>query len=433
MLISIRKLLSKYGVNPENTPYMDILDYPINMGDFFAIEKIDAYQSDFAVFRSYESAFAQASADLRGKIAAITEAVKIAKENEKTDDMKKFRTEKKLITDAFDSKKREFYESKPEKYILTYKNILTADTFQNIAEFVPALHGACYGRLREMPLFTRNLKNLTERDSDNLGIEGGPCLFGTDEVIVEITHRDGGKYYYDFNTGNNYNNGAGASKVGMGEHFINFAEQISSVYFNNKKTKITQQEYESLAYPMELAALLGASFVFPIPDMSYKKYLESISIGMDPVIRTAMMEDFTRESHYISDMFLSLYNDLLKIYKPKRSLVLHERDSAALKLFYEKREKYFGKYKSNHHFFTDIVGKEESLYDYISFIAAPYYFWGTKNILQVDSVDEADCVRKCAKAHGKEIMFHSILFPEMISKNGTDTIFNAKEEYKIYV
>ena len=82
---------------------------------------------------------------------------------------------------------------------------------------------------------------------------------------------------------------------------------------------------------------------------------------------------------------------------------------------------------------TKQIGKEGAVYDYVSYPAMPYYFWGIKNILQVDSVDEVNSMEKCAKVHKKELNIIGILYPEIISKNGVDTIFNAERKHKNYV
>jgi hypothetical protein len=114
---------------------------------------------------------------------------------------------------------------------------------------------------------------------------------------------------------------------------------------------------------------------------------------------------------------------------------LHERDEKNLNIFYEQRDKYFEHYRHSRNTarFSSKIGKDEPVYDYISVLAAPFYFWNTKNIIQADPTEETDSMEKCAKIHKKEFSLTGIMYPEIISKNGVDTIFYAKKEHKIYV
>jgi len=294
---------------------------------------------------------------------------------------------------------------------------------------VPDIGDASTCRIREMPLFTRGLDGLDAAALEDVGVIGGPCLFGTDEMIIEIKHKNGEKHYYDFNSGRNY---IETTEVNVAEHFSLFAEQIADVSFDSRKNKMTLQEYECLAYPMEIANLLNAPLVVPIPDMSYKKFLASISDHIDPVVKDKMLESFAQESYRIADMHMELFEKLLKKYPLRRYTILHSRDTDTLAQFYNEREEYFKLDRSKGNY-TSRAGKEESVYDYISMIASPFYFWGTKNILQVDSIDEMSSMQKCAKVHGNTISIFSIMFPEILSKSGQETIFYAKMKDKIFI
>ena len=76
--------------------------------------------------------------------------------------------------------------------------------------------------------------------------------------------------------------------------------------------------------------------------------------------------------------------------------------------------------------------KLEPLKDYISMPALPYYLHGTTRILEVNSVVEADSFRKCMRAHKGVAEFACILFPELLSGDGVNTMYFAMPEYKQY-
>ena len=111
--------------------------------------------------------------------------------------------------------------------------------------------------------------------------------------------------------------------------------------------------------------------------------------------------------------------------------VVHARDEKLCRLYYEKRAGYLT--PSTIRRLTDIPGKSDAIQDYITMPALPFYIWGITDILQMDSLDETDSYRKCAKIHKNTINLCAILYPERISKDGENTIFYAPLEYKEYL
>ena len=64
--------------------------------------------------------------------------------------------------------------------------------------------------------------------------------------------------------------------------------------------------------------------------------------------------------------------------------------------------------------------------------ALPYYIFGSENILEVNSMDETDSYRKCRRAHKSVLSLSCILFPELLSRDGENTIYCTDLEYKDY-
>ena len=74
----------------------------------------------------------------------------------------------------------------------------------------------------------------------------------------------------------------------------------------------------------------------------------------------------------------------------------------------------------------------ESIKDYATMPALPFYLFDSKYILQVDSVDATDFYRKCKKQYKSAFKMGCILTPELLSKNDVDTVYNALVEFKNY-
>ena len=434
MITNIGAVLQANGIGVEDTPYTtNICDYNFDAGNFCATREIDTYKSSFSKFRDYDRELATKTKRYQEKLDQLTKEINQTKTLSTTEyvgeTLRDLRIKKKELQNELNGYIRKYYGTKQEKYVVTYRDMLVANTMQNIAEIVEPFKAAKHGRILEMPIFTRGIDKLDDIALKNAGVLGGPCLFGVDEMILEITHSGGEKHLYDFVSNQHC---IDPNAMGLSEHFRHFAGKITNVSFDNRKTKLTKQEYETMAYPMEIANILDVPLVFPMPDISYKKYLESASSDINDAVRNRMLDDFTQETNRIADLHIALFHRLLKSYPLRRYTILHGREPSLINHFYEKREKYFRSEKRRRKF-TSLPDKVESIYDYISFIATPFYFWNTTNILQVDVIREADSMKKCADAHGSEIEIFGFLFSGLLSKSGTATNYEAKQHDKMYL
>ena len=436
MLTSLASVLSAHAVLPEDTPYAGVCDHTFDAGDFFQVERIVLFAANFPVFARYEEELARLTAPLRADLALIEADIKRTKgdawacRSDKDDMLRGLRVRKRAARGDLAAVGESFYAAKPEKYVVTYKNALLATTQEHITSLLPPLGDLTYGRFRQSPLFTRHLERLNAAALADVGIVGGPCLFTKNEMIAEVSLRTGTKLHFDLSTGENCEH---STPLDLAGYFARFPGQITGVAVDNRKDKLTLQDYESLAFPLEVAAILDAPFAFPIPDMSYIKWMSAITVGLSPGVRAALLAEFRHEAHRIADKHLDLFSELLKVYKPRRQLAIHDRDSTALRIFYDERAKYFRQFIRRPTWLTRKPEKAEAVHDYVSCLAAPHYFWNTKNVLQVDSIDETSSALKCSQAHAQALSLGSILFPEILSSNGVDTISNAPREHKIHV
>ena len=195
---------------------------------------------------------------------------------------------------------------------------------------------------------------------------------------------------------------------------------------------VTVQEQESLEVLFALAAPLGARVAIPIPDISYLKYLYTIGLPLPEKFREQSVEDFRKITRRIADLYLVQIEKLKRKYPEVEVQVLHERNQELVDLFYEKREAFFCKSGLIRRL-TAKRAKTDAIFDYISMLALPYYIWETPCVIQVDNLDETDSYRKCRKVHKNAFALASVLYPEKLSRDGVNTIFNAPVEYKDYI
>lgn len=456
MLTTLREILVTKGVPLQDTVYGRaddrVLDFPINIGDFFEAKSTGDGVRDLVILnrlhgliqekrrsREYDvicSQLNEVEARLKEiKSRNVNSNEELIPEKLKLRKLKKSLNETKLVLEA------KYFEQSTQEIkrefgfghgYLQYKDSFYCTNFADIATMLPQIEDVDTPKLRQMPLFVRGIWNLAValRKGAPLGIIGGPCLFGAYEVLIDIVHKDGEIVQFDFSTGKNYDRGRLAEND-LESYLSARYQDIVQLDLTNHKVGVTYQEYLSMQYLFEFALALDAPVVIPIPDMSYMKFFEGITTHIGSEVKEAAFKDFEQISYDITDMYLSVIDDLRLKYPEVECQVLHSRNLQLCELFYERRQPFVCKL-SRQGRVTEYVGRTEAVIDYITMLALPYYIYGTRHVLQIDSVDEADSMRKCMKIHDPEVAFHSILFPEYLSADKMNTVYNAPLEFKDY-
>jgi hypothetical protein len=138
-----------------------------------------------------------------------------------------------------------------------------------------------------------------------------------------------------------------------------------------------------------------------------------------------------KEAYAISDLYLGYIGKLQQEHPKVKVQTLHGRSGKTLEKFYQKREDYLHSKLLKR--VTGVEEKTESVIDYITMLALPYYLGDVQHVFQVDNLYEADSARKCAKLHQGRFSFHSLLYPEYLSADGIHPVFYAAQEYKDYI
>lgn len=313
------------------------------------------------------------------------------------------------------------------------ESVAVMDFEQTVKEF-PALAAVKYKSRKKFPYFTDNLSLLVEamKSSETVAVEGGPCLFGAYEVSVFVYTDDGKKNKFDYANGKIYLNDAGFSDEDtLAQFVLRNGLHVTKIDFVQHKKNLTSQEYVQLRYPFEIAHALGGPLVVPLPDMSYRKYLVASLETVSEEIRQKALADFDEILKNIIGFYLCEIDALQKHFQIKNFACLHLGTVDWLNIWYEKRVQYIEKIKFLKSL-TRRLESFESIKDYVSMPALPFYLFGSKYILQVDSVDETDSYRKCKKQHKSAFKMGCILTPELLSQNNVDTVYNAPLEFKNY-
>lgn len=322
---------------------------------------------------------------------------------------------------------------------LRFKNTADVMSFGQLAAVIEKMNGLQFNHREDFPYYCEDIETLKEalaEDPDSVCVEGGPCLFSDYEVMARVSLRSGEKITFDFTTGKRYQDGSETEltegpQVELADFLAAYPDEISDLSFDTVKPDITYQEYMHVLLPFVVAHALGVGLVVSLPDMSYRKELNSMTEGLDEEVRDRALASFDSMLYMVTDMYLRLIERLNGILGIEKLTVMHSRNESAVKTFEEARRPYIERNRILRGL-TDNAVRVEAIKDYISMPALPLYVYGAGTIVEVNSVVEIDSYRKCRKAHKGAAKFCCILFSEMLSADGENVNYTAPVKYKEY-
>lgn len=455
MITTIRRLIENKGLDLEQTVYdtvkAQVLDYPMTVGDFFdcdwGLEKGKSFRKVFDFYQMLleeeeRNGVPRLQKAMEDSHERLTQIKKAEKGKERKEQLEMLKSGRRGIREALEwfqelagrNAVKRFGPDPQKLHFLEYKNRVMVTDYENITNMIPALGRTRYEEMWDFPWLTTDLEQLKRcvEQGEGLGIIGGPCIFGIDEVLIRVRTRDGDEELFDCSCGRQCTKDHSRHPRTLAGYIKEKKGEIKELRILNRKKGITKQEFISILYVFETARLLNAKVVIPLPDLSYVKYMEADLEELPPELKGPVMEEFAGVTDQVADLFLEVIETIRNRYPSVEAKVLHRRDEELCGLFYEKREPFI-RNSSYMRKLTQHDGRKESVVDYITMLALPYYLFGTRQILQLDSLDETDSGRKCQKLHGEKIVLHSMLYPEFLSRDGMNTLYNTTLEYKDYL
>lgn len=455
MKVTIDDLIKQEKIVKEDTVYYPLGDgingFPITAGDFFRIDASDKWRKESWVERIFQKKMNDREDKTFRQLCSMVDEMKaLICEIKKGDpkgyghiaELRSLQYVKHSIEKAIEelrlNYKAEVEREMEELYgirdrkVLVYKNTVWLGSFEDLRRRIPAFEKIRLNWFKKMPLLLGNIESIYNAAAGNIpiGVVGGPCLFGLYEMEIIVQHKDGKCFSYDFCSGHYYDR-AGQKTYEFADHVRDNAGDIQSIHFANWKKGVTEQEHDSLEILFDVGTALGAKAAVPIPDISYLKYLSAVIAPLDDAIKSRILDEFRIEAHKITDMYLKRIEELKEKYPKVEVRVLHDRNEEACKIFYAGREVFF----KNSGLIRRLTAKQEkteAVFDYISMLALPYYFWKTPQVIQIDNLDETDSYRKCCKVHKEAFNLSAVLYPDKLSANEEQTIFNAPLSFKKY-
>lgn len=423
---STQSLLARFGIKQADSIYKDssndFVRWPFSSADFFEAVTEKAPDS------------AELEGALRGgdKLLAerINAEIKGYKDSGNTvanqDRIKELRAQKKeLLAKAA-------LALGGSSVSLVYKTFVQINDSKMVEKKFPQFKNASWPFKDQMPYFTAGLEDFAAAVArgEPTAITGGPCFFGEHEVDLIFTLKDGSQKVYDFTT-RRRNSG---DKVSLEAEFTKQnAGEVVDVSFVSHKEMLTTEEYDSVLYLFELANASGSALTLPIVDASYAKYLDSMMEPLSIELRVKARKEFRKVAAPIIKMYRELFDALKKKYpNVKDALIMTGEDRGLLSKYYAARAPFVEK-PSTRRIISGIQEKIESVKDYITLPALPFYFMGIKNVLEVDYIGETDSFWKCRKMHKGQMNLSALLYPIKISADGWRSIFSTDLQYKEYI
>lgn len=423
---STQSVLAQLGVKQEDTIYKnssnDFIRWPFSAADFFeAVSEgaMDPAQLEALLQGDDKAAVEKINAEIKGyKDSGNTVA--------NQDRIKELRAQKKeLLAKAA-------LKADGAKISLYYKTFVQINDSKMVEQKLPQFKQVKWPYKDQMPYFAAGLEDFAAAVArgEPTAITGGPCFFGEHEVDMIFTLRDGSQKVYDFTT---RRRNAGDKVSLEAEYTKENAGEVVDVSFVSHKKLLTTEEYDSVLYLFELANATKSALTLPIVDASYLKYLDAMLEPLRIEIRVRARKRFREIAKPIIQMYRDLFEDLKKLYPDvKETFIITGEDRELLGTFYAKRAPFVEK-PSTRRIISGIKEKIDSVKDYITLPALPFYFLGIKNVLEVDYIGETDSFWKCRKMHKGQMNLSALLYPIKISADGWRSIFSTELEYKEYI
>ncbi len=424
-IYSTQSLLASMDIKQSETIYKDssndFIRWPFSAADFFE------------VVAGKEPDLNDAEALLEGKekteVEKINSEIKSYKDSKNTienkDRIKELRIRKREILSKVDLSKAKKGSS------IFYKTFVEINDFKMIEEKLPQFKNVHWPFREQMPYFAAGIEDFARAvaNGEKTAITGGPCFFGEHEVDMIWTLKDGSQKIYDFTTRRR----CAEDRVSQEAEFTKQnADDVIDVSFKSHKTLLTTEEYDSILYLFELARATGSCLTLPIVDASYQKYLNAMLEPLPEEIRLRANERFREVARPVIKMYEELFDFFKKKYPEVECMLMSGETKELLDMYYEKRTPFVSK-PSTSRIISGIQEKVESVKDYITLPALPFYFYGVTNILEVDYLGETDSFWKCRKMHKGTINLSALLYPIRISSDGWRTLFSTEPEYKEYI
>lgn len=424
-IYSTQSILASLDSKLEGTIYAhssnDFLRWPFNAVNFFRLAPAGEFENV-----APESFLSPADGETLKKITDELKSLSDTKYDfEKQERVRELRVQKKELLKKVEE------NSANRKSALIYKNVVEINDSKMVEEKFPQFKNTKWPFKEQMPYLTASLSDFAKvvQNGEETAIFGGPCFFGEYEVDMIFSMKDGSQKVYDFTTRRR----AVKDKVSQEAEFTKAnAHEVLDVSFKSHKEFLTSDEYDAILYLFELANATNSRLVIPIPDFSYEKYLAAMVESLPGEIQKRALERFTQISAPIIKMYKNLFEFFKAAYPSVKCELMSGEEKNLLAQYYEKRTQYVEK-TSTKRIISGIAEKFESVKDYITLPALPFYLWGIKNILEVDYLGETDSFWKCRKMHKNEINLSALLYPIKISSDGWRTLFSTELQYKEYI
>ncbi len=456
-MITIRQIMERQSGTLDDSVYIEdqMLDYPIPTVDCFSLSYENLEKRSYEKVLKYQSRVQELTDRKRltgidREVLDLTRRTRtLLREGEPLDSpevislnerKKEIRDKKRQLENAASRKAlAEVFGEKSRSdqiWSACYKNSMHAAGFYEFQSCNAAWTGEDYAPLAERPWFVSDLEKVRELLSSKgpVGIEGGSCLFGTDEMHFILTLKNKEVHRFDFNTLQEIKPGR-EFYHGMTQELFEFmsmqGDQVAAAQVECPKKAVTIDEYEAIRFLFLLSRGLKAKLVITIPDISYDKTFAAAFAQLDQKLYEPFHESFLSECRRMTRLSVNLIHNLAAGEGIVDYEIFYSGNERLCKVFEEKRKVFLDRYAKK--FLTKRNGMSEALMDYICMPAMPMYLYGIKDVIEVNRLEECPSIEKCRRIHRSSLNLCDILYTQKPGTNGTTAGFYADMNNKEYI
>ncbi len=318
-----------------------------------------------------------------------------------------------------------------------FKDSIAAVDFSELQECNGKWSGEEYSLLSGRPWFVRNLESFKKliAKGGKIGIEGGPCLFGTDEMRFIFKLRNGSTRVFDFNVMQEIIEGrefSPDSSTELYDFMQSESGNIENASVSCPKEYLTIDEYEQMAFIFLLARGLDAKVIMTIPDLSYNKTFISLFSSLDESIYRPFHESFLAECQRMCLVSIRTIDSLAEKYSVRDYEIFYSGNEARCRIFEEQKNEFIERYRKKNKL-TTRSWMEGALQDYICMPAMPFYFYGLTDVIEINRLEEYPSLEKCRSIHSSAFELHELLYPQKLGRNGRISGFYSAFDEKEFI
>ncbi len=288
-----------------------------------------------------------------------------------------------------------------------------------------SLSSHCDSLLPSHPIFTYNILNYLHnfgQTNKSLGIEGGVCLFGKFELVIQLKYKED-LLSFDWFSGEILDNNCSFSATSIYEIDFKTLHKFEIYSVSNHKSCPTLQNFIDIYNLLFFSKCLNVPIVIGLPDYEYFSFYcnnftssSKFTLLFKRILRTVLMG------------IIFIINRLSQLFEitPFINCGLNKLAQQHMNIAINSIENSDFKIKPSHQI------RYENILRYSAMPILPHLIFNNNYILEINNISEAASLKNCKNVF-KDVNFSMIGIPSLPGGNGEFSLTNSPLSDKIYL